>query len=86
MKYTIIICILFAIINSKEIFPNKLGIVKSFLGKTTLGSEVSNVCKGIKTKDQCLAEKILSKNYNVVFNKRLLWEKQMKIVINFLRT
>ena len=67
MKYTIIICLLFAIINSREDFPNIFGIAKSFLGKTSIGSGITNVCEEVETKDLCLAIKNPLEKYQCCF-------------------
>lgn len=56
MKYTIVICLLFTIIKSKENFPNKF-IPTTLIGKATVGSGITNACEGYKIKDQCLAVK-----------------------------
>ena len=55
MKYTIVICLLFAIVNSKRDFSNKLGLAKSLIGSTYVSKGIKNVCEEIETRDQCLA-------------------------------
>ena len=54
MKYLIVICLLFAIVNSKRDFSDKLEVAKSLIG-STVSKGITNVCQEVETKTQCLA-------------------------------